>query len=115
MSVPGDSSTQPRDRVPGSSRRTFMGRFVGGLAIAVPALRTLAGGKAAAATVVPFARCDNTYTVYTGHYCSSNPIIKSCDSKVGDPGWCIGEYDVYDANDGSWCRHFTDVEGTCIA
>ncbi len=116
MSVPDDRSTQSRDRLPGSSRRTFIRRFAGGLAIAVPALRTLAVGKPAVAeTAVPFGSCVNTYVVYEGHYCSTNPLIKTCNGIVGNLGRCIGEYNVYDSGDGSYCYSFTDDEGSCLA
>jgi hypothetical protein len=97
---------------PRGSRRTFIRRLIGGLAIAVPALRVLASSAPASAS--PDVRpCVKTYVVYEGHYCTSTGT-SSC--VTGDEsGDCIGNYVVRDTYTGQICRRFTDVEcrGCC--
>ncbi len=89
----------------GHTRRSFIRRVAGGLAIAVPAFRVLAGaGSASAANP-----CAKTHDTYTGHYCS-NTGTNGCNFNV-HTGSCIGEYTVYSATQtGYVCGYYTDVE-----
>jgi hypothetical protein len=104
------SASQPRqpDNSPidGSTRRTFMRRFVGGLAIAVPAFGTLINVNATPAFAPD--PCRSTYSRYQGHTCGPR---NSC--PVGSGTRCIGVWYKYSQLDGRFCGSYTVDEGPC--
>lgn len=113
-----------KNRRASSTRRTFIGRLAGGLAIAVPAFRVLTESKPAlAATANPRPQvspdsctgscdpCDEVYVVYNGHKCQPYGIA-TCNSRYGG-GTCIGYYTTYSVDTREECGTFTDNEGPC--
>jgi len=98
----------PRDhRAVSSTRRTFMTRVIGGLAIAIPGFRVLVGTvPATAASTIPRVNSCN-FIVYRYHYCGSK---NTCPQ--GSKHTCWGHYDVYDGS-GNYCYSFRDNEGPC--
>lgn len=111
-STPGENgsrtSSSTRKEV---SRRNFVLKWLGSLAVAVPALQVLARTQPASAaqiSLIPEADpCANYYIKYLGHYCS-NTGTNNCDS--GSDGSCVGEYNKYAASTGQYCGSFTEVE-----
>lgn len=100
---PASDGAQHDLRPRGGSRRTFLKRIGAGLAIAVPAFRVLLDSGPAFAA----GRCEFTYNVYIGHYCSSGG--GPCNSCVG-PGNCVGEYEKFDADTGHYCTTWVNIE-----
>jgi hypothetical protein len=97
------SQPSPRNRrVVSSTRRTFIKRVIGGLAIAVPGFRVLAGATPASADT---GSC--SFIQYVGHTCGTK---KTC--PVGNTKTCWAWYKVYDQY-GNFCYEFRDNEGPC--
>jgi hypothetical protein len=87
-------------------RRGFLGYAIGGITIASPALRVLAGASpASAASVASSDPCAKYYVKYLGHDCSG---ASGCPS--GSDGDCIGNYDKYSSTTGQYCGSFQDIE-----
>jgi hypothetical protein len=103
------SSPPPKRPRARSSRRTFIARAVGGLAISVPAIRALAS-TAPAVAASPAAACSSYYVRYNGHHCN---IIEETSCPTGIAHRCIGEYDKYDSKTGQYCGYYKDDEGPC--
>jgi hypothetical protein len=109
----------------GGSRRSFIKRMVGGLAIAVPAFRVLLSPSPASADTprsqpadVPetcsggCSICSKVYVKYNGHKCQPYGI-RTCPPPPGG-GTCIGYYTIYSAIvTGFVCGSFEDNEGPC--
>lgn len=94
-----------------ATRRTFMRRLGGTLAVAVPAIRVLASSRSAVASVTPdIDPCADTYNKYEGHYCT---VGGGNTCPAGTAGDCIGEYTIYSRITGQVCGQFTDDEGRC--
>jgi hypothetical protein len=130
MSQPGGEhhSASPRQqRGSASTRRVFIGRLVGGLAIAVPAIRVLgsstpasaqtrahthvAGGPSPDSCTGSCNPCSSFYVVYNGHNCGS---IKGSCPTTGPFNECVGYYTKYSSIiRGYVCGTFTDAEGPC--
>src|ERR1039457_6211978 len=128
----GRSSREPQSSSPhdghaaNSTRRVFLGRIIGGLAIAIPAFRMLANPSSASADThnIPLAPmstpdacggscpgpCSKTYEVYDGHQCGGE-AFGSC--PAGFLTNCIGYYTRYSVSTGQYCSSFTDNEGPC--
>ncbi|GAA2165385.1 hypothetical protein GCM10009727_84020 [Actinomadura napierensis] len=95
---------------PRSTRRAFIRHTLGGLAIAVPAVRALAGSTSASAAAFPAAKCSKVYLTYRYHYCSTK-LVHTCPT-----GWvrrCVARYDKYDSSTGAYCGEKFDDEGPC--
>jgi hypothetical protein len=123
----GQDHIRPMGRVIGrSSRRVFIRRVIGGLAIAVPAFGALLKSSPAPAETLHASGAltpgsgprqinpcgpGNTYTVYEGHKCQPYGI-STCPAPPGG-GTCIGYYSVYSRVDGTLCSTYTDNEGPC--
>ena len=120
-----------RDRVENrSTRRVFIGRFLGGLAIGIPALRVLTGQTPAYAQTGPGSvsknpsplvctgscpgPCSKTYLKLNGCGCGgySPPFNISCKGPAVEK--CICSYTVFSATQtGYVCDRFTEQEGYC--
>ncbi len=122
----GRSKSEPQFPLPhdrraaGTSRRAFMGRIVGGVAIAVPAFRVLASPMSASAGTInagtapakPYGPCAKTHDVYNGHTCGAMSPLEGCPQ--GYVAYCIGHYTIYSSTvTGYVCGTFTDNEGPC--
>lgn len=100
------SVTPPARSTPKISRRVFTKRLVGGLAIAVPALRVLASTSPAAAE--PSCCSGTVHLVSQGHDCGR--YSNTCPSGTGQR--CIHTYYVY-CTSGAFCRSLFDDDGPC--
>ncbi len=97
---------QPWARLDGpSSRRTFMKRVIGGLAIAVPAYKVLAGAGVAQATVTPKACSGSCPPQIIGTYCAGSGGILNTNSgcKGPDVAACMIEYSFGPAKKDGYC------------
>jgi hypothetical protein len=105
-----------------TSRRVFVRRVVGGLAIAVPAFRVLGSStRASAGTTAKSVPqicdqgcpdpCAKVHIEYKGHYCSLTPFSSTCGPGKG--GTCYGRYVAYSTTTGQECYSFEDDEGPC--
>jgi hypothetical protein len=104
---PHDADVEPARSVPGVNRRVFLTRFVGGVAVAVPALAILA--KTSPAVAAPGCCSISTYVVYQGHDCGP---YDTCPNNSNSHR-CIGTYYVYCTGFGSFCYSYNDDEGPC--
>jgi hypothetical protein len=107
----GDSQSPPPSLIvlPGSDRRTFLRRMLGGIAIAVPAMAVLAAARPAGA--IPEADpCAKTYVKLITQYCSNG---ESTCTPAGDPGDCINQYARYSSTTLQLCDTYEDVVGIC--
>lgn len=118
-------SPLPHDRhAATTNRRVFLGRVIGGLAIAVPAFQVLAS-PASASAVAPDSHpdgctggcinpCAKTYSQYVGHACGHTPIAGGGETcPTGVIANCIGLYNYYSTTTYQLCSQSTDDEGPC--
>jgi hypothetical protein len=109
----GDSeSTVPVTPPVSASRRTFLGRLMGGLAIAVPAVRVLASAPSAAAksSAIPNINpCSKVYLVILDTWCSTGQA--GCPS--GSAGTCSQEIEERSATTGQSCGSYIRQVGRC--
>lgn len=109
-----------------NTRRVFLGRLAGGLAIGVPALqilmrqspayaqtrnKTAAGPKTCDGGCPD--PCETVYEQYQGHGCGGYSVFNTtCKGPVVEE--CIGYYILYSAEvTGEVCGDFSDPEGPC--
>ena len=122
MNQPGHEphpSPPPGRRTGSSTRRIFLKRAIGGLAVAIPAWRVLSGTAPAAAATpgscdagCPPPPCSKVYLQYEGHHCaSSNPPNDTCQGP--DVAHCIGTYFKISSYNGQYCGTVYDDEGYC--
>lgn len=93
-----------------TNRRSFLRTFIGGIAIAVPALSVLGAPPAAASSVVvpDVNPCTKWRPVLLGTSCNG---VRGC--PVGSGFECVSEWERISTINGQSCGVFTENEGPC--
>jgi hypothetical protein len=108
----GDSESTVSAAPPAAaSRRTFLRRLMGGVAIAVPAMRVLASAPSAAASSdIPHINpCSKVYLVILDSWCSTGQA--GC--PAGSAGTCSQEIQERSATTGQSCGTYIRQVGRC--
>ena len=108
----------PRSRLGASNtRRTFMKRAIGGLAIAIPAYRVLSSTAPASAATPGSCTgscpdpCATVRLKLLGSHCAGNALSTSCKGPAVSA--CILTYDKISTTTGQVCGTFIEQSGYC--